>query len=225
MTSLKSLAPKVRIPWNHRDSQGLASTLQCLPEELVGKRYAGEIHPRGEEVFATLIREATLEDAPEIARTHLSTWQTAYRGILPAPDLEGLSEDERQSRWEKILKEAPATGTSVYVAEDDQSRVVGHASCGPARNPAPGYPGELYSIYILEEHQRQGIGHHLVHAVARKLQQSGHPGMLAWVLSASPYRQFYESIGGQLLATRDIEIFGHDYPEVAYGWADVRTLP
>jgi hypothetical protein len=39
-----------------------------------------------------LLREATLKDVPVIARVHVDTWQTTYRGIVPDSYLAQLNE-------------------------------------------------------------------------------------------------------------------------------------
>ncbi len=42
-----------------------------------------------------IVREASLEDAPAIARVHVDTWRTTYRGIIPEDYLATLSYQQR----------------------------------------------------------------------------------------------------------------------------------
>ncbi len=64
-----------------------------------------------------LIRPAQKEDAYKIARVHIVTWQTAYRGQLPDTYLDSLSVEKRATVWDKRL-EASALGASTFVAEE-----------------------------------------------------------------------------------------------------------
>ncbi len=79
-------------------------------------------------------------------------------------------------------------------------------------------------MYLLRQHQRRGLGRRLLGAVARGLLADGKRSMLAWVLAENPSRPFYETAGGKLLGSQEIEIGGAALKEVAYGWDDIRTL-
>ncbi len=62
-----------------------------------------------------MVRTATLSDAPAIARVHVSSWLSTYRGLLPDDFLASLSEMNYTERWRRVITE----GTSkVVVAED-----------------------------------------------------------------------------------------------------------
>jgi GNAT superfamily N-acetyltransferase len=169
------------------------------------------------------IRLAQPEDAPEIAHVHVEGWRTAYRGIMPATFLESLAVAPRQQFWHNLLCSPPAH-TDMYVAEDAGGGVIGFALGGPERTGDPDFRGELQALYVLEQHQRRGIGRQLVEAVARDLLQQGLNSMRVWVLRENPWRAFYEALGGRLLEEREIEIAGTRYPERAYGWVDAAVL-
>lgn len=111
------------------------------------------------------------------------------------------------------------------MADLPASRIVGFASGGPRRGSTfPGYEGELYALYLLPEHRREGIGRRLFGSVARGLSEVGFSSVLAWVLARNPSRRFYEAVGGELLGSQEIEIGGVILEEVAYGWPDVGTV-
>ena len=169
------------------------------------------------------IREAQVADARAIAEIHVAVWRTTYRGIVPGDYLAALSVDDREQRWAAILA-GDLGRTCAFVAEDDGRRVVGFADGGPRREGDPAYAGELYAIYILDDHQGQGIGRRLVSAVARRLSELGMPSMLIWALAVNPACRFYEALGGQLIERKPIEIGGATLEEVAYGWPDTRPL-
>ncbi|MEH1967766.1 MULTISPECIES: GNAT family N-acetyltransferase [unclassified Nostoc] len=100
--------------------------------------------------------------------------------------------------------------------------MVGFASGGQERTGDRLYQGELYAIYILEKYQRQGLGYCLVSTIATRLLQPGISSMLVWVLDDNPASRFYQSLGGQQVYQKQIEIATVQLVEVAYGWTDTR---
>jgi GNAT superfamily N-acetyltransferase len=170
-----------------------------------------------------LIREARPEDAPAIAHVHVESWRTTYHGIVAADYLAGLSIEERQTRWAEMLRH-PARDACSFIAEDPSGAVIGFASGGPARDAALGYEGDLYAIYLLDVWQGQGIGRQLAAAVAERLAGSGLRSLLVWVLADNPARGFYETLGGQKVVEREVQIGGQSLAEVGYGWTDINVL-
>jgi len=162
-----------------------------------------------------VIREATLDDAAAIARVHVSSWRSTYRGMLPADFLASLSENGYAERWKRVIAE----GTSkVYVAEDGTD-VVGFASGGRERAGETGYEGEIYAIYVLDSAQRRGFGRELVRATVAGLRELGLGDMIIWVLRDNqPARAFYERLGGVYVRGQPITIGLTTLEEVSYGW-------
>ena len=169
------------------------------------------------------VREARYADAPGLARVHVESWRTTYQGIVPADYLASLSYERRQQMWERVLSN-PDANEFVYVAEGESGQIVGFASGGPERTQDPVYRGELYAIYLLDTHQRQGIGRRLTQLVAERLAQAGIHSMLLWVLADNPSCHFYEALGGQQVHDQPIEIGGATLNEIAYGWTDTAAL-
>ncbi len=60
--------------------------------------------------------------------------------------------------------------------------------------------------------------------MARGLLADGKRSMLTRVLAENPSRRFYETVGGKLLGSQEIEIGGAALTVVVYGWDDIRTL-
>jgi ribosomal protein S18 acetylase RimI-like enzyme len=167
------------------------------------------------------IRKAALSDAEEIARVHVDSWRCAYRGFVPASILDELSYEQKARQWEKTLC-AMAHQEFVYVAENAAQQIVGFASGGPALFKDNSlYRGELFTLYILDDYQRQGLGQRLFLQVVECLLQLELPSMLIWVLTENPARRFYEKLGGELVATGSYQIQGIELPQVAYGWLDI----
>lgn len=170
-----------------------------------------------------VIRAAMAGDAGGIARVHVESWRSTYRGIVPDRFLAGLSVEQREQVWHRnIITDRP--DYRVFIAENVSGRVIGFADGGPERTGDRQYPGELYAIYLLAGEQRRGVGRRLVRAVAEHLCGRAIPAMLLWVLAENPARRFYEAIGGRELRSQPIEIGGARLDEVAYGWDDVAAL-
>lgn len=168
------------------------------------------------------IREAQIGDAPAIARVHVDSWRSTYSGIVPADYLAQLSYSQREQYWRRWIS-AGHKKQFLYVAQDE-GNTVGFALGGPERSGDSIYDGELYIIYVLEAHQRQGIGRLLVSHVARRLLQEGMESMLVWVLADNPFRRFYERLGGQPVAEQSVSIGRAELKEVAYGWRGIQVL-
>lgn len=170
------------------------------------------------------IREAAPGDAGPITRVHIDTWRTSYAGIVPDEHLAGLSYSDREAVWVQILTRDDALQGN-FVAETGGGEVVGFAGGGPEREGDEVYRGELYAIYLLQEHQGKGIGRRLACTVARGLLSAGFESMLLWVLEDNrPARRFYESLGGIVVGRKSIEIGGATLVEVSYGWRDITGL-
>ena len=92
------------------------------------------------------------------------------------------------------------------------------------RESNPMYRGELYAIYIYQEHQSKGVGRALFFSILKKLDQSGINSLLLWVLSDSPYRRFYEKHGGLPIQSKRLEMDGFTNQITAYGWSDIRSM-
>jgi ribosomal protein S18 acetylase RimI-like enzyme len=171
---------------------------------------------------AARLRAAVTADAGAIARVHVASWRTTYRGLMPQSYLDGLRLDDYTERWSRILED-PASRSIVFVVEEAE-QVVGFASCGRERDGDPRYQGELYAIYLVREAQGRGHGGALVRACAAALAERGRTSMVIWVLRDNePARRFYERLGGAFLRERPLD-FGAGFAamEVAYLWADVR---
>lgn len=171
-----------------------------------------------------IVREATHNDVPAIAKVHVDTWRTTYRGIVPDEHLANLSYEQRANVWYQILNQAPEDGNFTYVAEDEVGEVVGFSNGGMERTGDPVYKGELVAIYILQNHQGKGIGRHLTRVVAERLHLSGINSMLVWVLADNSACQFYAALGGKLVHEKELEIAGKSLIEVAYGWKDTSNF-
>ena len=167
------------------------------------------------------IRAAQLEDAASIARVHVDSSRTTYKGIFPDAYLATLSYSRQEQSWKRFLND-PTQMT--FVAVDEAGTIVGFVNGGPEREGDPVYQGELYAMYLLQEVQRRGLGRRLVKELARVLGERHFASMMLWVLASNPACHFYEALGGQVIKQRQHEMGGASYEELAYGWRDLFSL-
>ena len=166
------------------------------------------------------IRPATPANAAAIAHIHVASWKTTYPGIVPQPFIDAINEEERRQRW---LASLEAADHPIFVAESSIG-VFGFLAGGPIRTPIEDYDSELYALYLLQTHQRQGAGRALVQQLARTLHSRGFESMLVWVLEANPAVGFYQRLGASPVTRQRIEIGGATLPEIALGWPNLGTL-
>jgi ribosomal protein S18 acetylase RimI-like enzyme len=172
-----------------------------------------------------MVRVATLDDVPGIARVHVDSWLTTYRGLMPESILANISLEKRTKNMEYFIRNQPDKATT-YLVEEEGS-IVGFAQCGVNRDLETDgdYTGELYGIYLLQAWQAKGFGGQLVRAVARFLLLNELESMIVWALASNqPACAFYQALGGGFVREREIEIQGHKMVEASYGWKDLRRL-
>ena len=171
----------------------------------------------------TTIRAAAVEDAPAIASVLVASWRTTYPGIVAQSYIDGLSVTERTEAWERRMRSG-ADAPETVVAETPTGALVGFASGGALRSPHPGFDAELYAIYLLREVQAQGLGRRLAQEWAMRAVARGFHAALVRVLAGNSACAFYERLGARRINDGTLELGGHPYPEVWYGWDDLRKL-
>ena len=168
-----------------------------------------------------MLRLASPADAPGIAYVHRESWRTTYAGILPLDVIAAHAGRKSAAQWRKRLLGPAAEST--WIARRD-GETVGFASCGAARHRLEGLEAEIYALYVLQDHQRRGVGRELVRACARHFVRQGEFGFYLWVLKANRARMFYEALGGQEIGARSERLGLHSFAEIAYGWHDLTGL-
>jgi ribosomal protein S18 acetylase RimI-like enzyme len=171
---------------------------------------------------AIAVRRAKPADAARIAQVHYESWQTTYAGILPLDVIASQASRKSESVWRKRLALASA-GEATFVAERG-GEIVGFANCGDARHRLEGLEAEIYALYVLQAHQRRGVGRELVRACARHFVLHGHFGFYLWVLKANRARLFYETLGGEEIGEKSERLGLHSFSEIAYGWHELTSL-
>jgi ribosomal protein S18 acetylase RimI-like enzyme len=169
-----------------------------------------------------VIRAAQPADAEAIARVQRDSWRTSYTGILPLEVIAAYGGSRDAVEWRRRLARAGPDGSTWVAAR--AGVVVGFANCGPARDPVAHLDGEIYALYVLQEHQRRGVGRELVRACAKHFARRGMFGFFLWVLKANRARMFYGALGGEEVGQKTERLGRFDFAEIAYGWNDLTGL-
>jgi ribosomal protein S18 acetylase RimI-like enzyme len=154
------------------------------------------------------IHEALVSDASGIAKVHISTWRSAYQGIMPVEFLRDLSIETRTSGWAKIL-EAPAPKAHTYVAVLDKS-IVGFIGVGSNQSEeAINCQGELFALYVEPDFQGRGIGGKLMEKGIEALRSERFTSASLWVAEENLLaKDWYESRHWELNGEFDQRSFG-----------------
>jgi L-amino acid N-acyltransferase YncA len=146
------------------------------------------------------VRPARPDDAAEIGRLQVDTWRTAYKTILPAPVLDGLSANDAGTTWAAAIAAPPSSHHHVLVAQE-QEWCVGFAAFGPADeledgDPEPATTVSLAPILVEPRWGRRGHGSRLLAATVDHARADGMTRAVAWIPEAdAATRAFLESAG------------------------------
>ncbi|MCP5363831.1 MAG: GNAT family N-acetyltransferase [Hyphomicrobiales bacterium] len=172
-----------------------------------------------------IVRPARMADAAAIAMVYVETWRSAYPGLVPDDVLIGMSIRAQARKWADMLARRNREET-VVVAELYPGGVVGFGSCGEARKATGLAPaGEIFTLYVLPEHQNRGLGEALLCGLFEMLAHRGLNSALVWVLADNPSRFFYEVMGGRRVAERVEVLWNKHLRQTCYAWDDVLLLP
>jgi GNAT superfamily N-acetyltransferase len=144
------------------------------------------------------VRHAMEVDAWDIARVHVNSHRTTYKGIFPDGYLDRFSVEERAGQWSARIA-ANDTSSVTLVGCDGGGQVVGFAAGGAERSGSLSCDGELYAIYLLPQDQRRGLGTVLFRRFGSELRARGFGSMAVWVLARNTACRFYERLGGQVI--------------------------
>ena len=130
---------------------------------------------------------------------HWKSWQETYAGLIAPQYLEKLT-------LEKCMAWAHQWPQNTLVLKiDDQ--VIGFSCYGQSQDPDFQDAGEVIALYLLAEHQDQGLGLKLMRATMDKLADKRQ--VILWVLESNKKAiRFYQDYGFRLDGGDRTEPFG-----------------
>ncbi|MFI5842223.1 GNAT family N-acetyltransferase [Catenuloplanes sp. NPDC051500] len=154
------------------------------------------------------VRPAGPQDAGEIARIQLTTWQVAYRRLLPRQVIDSLDVTLLTERWQDSIESPPTPRHRVLVAVEQAaaSYLVGFAAAGPADDQAlapdetPDTLGPdvaaVTELLVEPRWGRRGHGSRLLAAAVDLWREDMFGTAIAWTYEADPaMRKFFGSAG------------------------------
>ncbi len=156
---------------------------------------------------------------------HVSSWRSAYAGVLPDDYLANLSVARQAAYYDRAIR--IGLGVHVAVQADPNlpsgSRVVGFSTARRIRGNAVA-EGEVETRYVLDDWRDYGLGRQLLRASGQHLAAMGCKSAFAWVLRDNPSTFFYERLGGKRVATSTTHVGGSEIPQTAYAWDPIERL-
>ncbi len=140
------------------------------------------------------IRKAVPDDALGIAKAHVDSWRSAYRGVVPDDRLARMDYARGAERFRQSIAQEKEL---MYVAEDAIG-IVGFFALGPCRDSGidSTATAEVYALYLAPEHWRKGVGRMMTREAERILGDHGYSRLVLWVFEGNTRgRLFYEAMG------------------------------
>ncbi|WP_159739928.1 GNAT family N-acetyltransferase [Vibrio atypicus] len=136
------------------------------------------------------LRKAAQTDAREIAQIHVSSWKSAFDGLMPADYINGFTVSSRVDEWHKTIRNNTET---VVVAERDD-KVVGFMSYFVS--PESAEVIELSKLYLCPSVYGQRLGSSFLTHLEQESQALGTKTIELYVLDNNEAAiQFYSKHG------------------------------
>jgi L-amino acid N-acyltransferase YncA len=141
---------------------------------------------RGETADAFVIRDATVEDIPALARVHVTAWNATYNTSR------GPTVELREQQWRETFARQDGNWFALVVV-NGRGEIVGFARGHRRRDGT----GDFNKLYLLSEYQWLGLGRRLAGHLVRRFRAMGVRSMSAFVDPGNPSCAFFERIGGR----------------------------
>lgn len=143
------------------------------------------------------VRRAKAADAAAIAAVHVSSWEAAYRGMIPDEAFEHRTTARRTAMWEELLvgDGDPVDLRPVWaVLAERAGETLGFLSLGfPSEQKEA---AEVTALYVEPAHWRSGAGRALMDAALAEATARRCGQVTLWVLEPNlRARAFYERCG------------------------------
>jgi ribosomal protein S18 acetylase RimI-like enzyme len=172
--------------------------------------------------LALSVRTARPEDAADLARIYIESWQDTYAGVVSHALLGAMSLKGHTARWRTTIRTADRSG-AVLVAEDANYGAIGLCSLGAARDRGLGFEGEVYTLYVDPAFLGRGTGRALLAGAFETFKDRKLRSCLIWAHARNNACFFYEAMGGRRVATRTTRLMGELTPEIGFGWKRLAT--
>lgn len=146
------------------------------------------------------VRPARPDDAAEVARIQVETWQYAYASVLPAVVLEQVTVETALAAWTDAIARPPSPAHRVLVAQE-QTALVGFVALSPAvdlqpDDPEPDTTIAVGPLVVEPRWGRRGHGSRLMAAAVDLSREDGMTRAITWIPEADTVsREFLVGAG------------------------------
>ena len=160
------------------------------------------------------VRLAKPDDAYERAVCHVSSWRSAYKGIVPDEVLDNLSVEEQAEKFKKNIETFKEISfySAIY-----ENKIIGHFVSSKSRDEDKPNAGEIIGFYMIEEFWGKGYGREMMDFAINELKSAGYNEIILWTLEDNGRaRRFYEKCGFIFDGTKKEIIIGKPLIEIRY---------
>lgn len=141
------------------------------------------------------IRKAYPTDAYTLIQIYDVVWKDAFYDVLPNGILFEMESSVKQRV--KHLKDQIEENNRIFVALDDDSRIVGFVFFGKSSSVVYNSAAEIRSIYVLPQFQKQGIGSELLQQAIDEIRKLGFNSLITYCPIPSSSVDFFLGFGGE----------------------------
>ena len=161
-----------------------------------------------------VIRDANLEDIPEVAKLHVDSWNNTYKGIIEQDYLDSMKKnlDKRIER----MKEEFHLRKMIVATINDEIVAFSEFILSNEFSKDLDIECELCGLYVKNEYLKSGIGTQLFDYVRNIFIKNHKKKMGLWCVEENNNAiNFYQKKGGVVTAKKKFTLAGKEYSEVA----------
>ena len=162
-----------------------------------------------------IIREATLEDIPEVAILHVDSWNKTYKGIIEQEHLDNMK-NNLDKRIERMKNEFNLRKMIVVIL-DNEIVAFSEFTLTNEFSKDLDIDCELCGLYIKNEYLGKGIGTKVFDYVKSIFAENNKKKMGLWCVKENNNAiNFYIRKGGTQVKEKPFTLAGKDYSELAF---------
>jgi ribosomal protein S18 acetylase RimI-like enzyme len=169
------------------------------------------------------LREATTNDAAQIAVLHAQSWQIAYRGILSDDYLDHQVLNDRMKVWQNRTQN-PAANQVIFIYEENNEMIGFTCAFGNDSEELGTY---IDNLHVKPDLKGKGIGTKLMRAVAEWSTKNYNQSKVYLHVFEENHaaRRFYEKVGGINLKTSTEKCPDGSHAQVCfYVWDEFKGI-
>ena len=164
-----------------------------------------------------IIREATLEDIPEVAKLHVDSWNKTYKGIIEQEHLDNMK-NNLDKRIERMKNEFNLRKMIVVIL-DNEIVAFSEFTFTNEFSKDLDIDCELCGLYVKNEYLGKGIGSKVFDYVKSIFVENNKMKMGLWCVKENNNAiNFYIKKGGTQVKEKPFTLAGKDYSELAFAY-------